>query len=135
MIEPERQHEPARGRILGGAPGLRPVRIGPQVLVDVTAVIVDHVIGRLDLEKRGLWQRLRSSIGDAGVRDFRRRQRANANARNLKRGDSRTGFAVAGAAFGFGNVLEAAQFLARVTAPHAVAREGGALRQAAAPLS
>jgi hypothetical protein len=92
-------------------------------------------IGRLDLEKRGLWQRLRSSIGDTGVRDFRRRLRANTNARNLRRGNSRTGFAVGGAAFGFGNVLEAAQFLARVTAPPAVAREGRALRQVAAPLS
>jgi hypothetical protein len=62
----------------------------------------------------GLWQRLRSSIANAGARSLQRRIRANRNVRNLRRGDSRSGFSVPGTAFGFHNVLESAEFLTRV---------------------
>jgi hypothetical protein len=90
----------------------------------------------LDVSERtdgGWWQRLRSSIGNAGGRELRRRIHANRQARNLRLGNARAGFNVPGAAFGFNNVLEAAEFLARVTAAPAAHRER-ALRHVATSL-
>jgi glycosyltransferase involved in cell wall biosynthesis len=71
-------------------------------------------VGPIGGNEKGLWQRLRSSIGNAGARNLQRRIRANRNTRNVRRGDVRAGFSVPGAAFGFNNVLESAEFLARV---------------------
>jgi glycosyltransferase involved in cell wall biosynthesis len=68
----------------------------------------------LEPTERGLWQRLRSSIGNAGGRKLRKRIRANRQVRNLRFGNARSGFNVPGSAFGFNNVLESAEFLARV---------------------
>jgi glycosyltransferase involved in cell wall biosynthesis len=84
-------------------------------------------IGALGRSGRGWWQRLRSSIGNAGARNLQRRIRANRTARNLRRGGARSGFSVPGAAFGFGNVLESAGFLARITSPPAPDRESKVL--------
>ena len=91
-------------------------------------------VGPLPRSTRGMWQRLRSSIGDAGARDLRRRLQGNRKARNLRRGNARSGFSASGAAFGFANVLESARFLARVTSPPTARREPGVLRQVASPL-
>jgi hypothetical protein len=69
-------------------------------------------MGPLKRQARGRWQRLRSLIGDAGARSLLRRIRASRNVRNLRHGDPRAGFSVPGAACGFHNVLESADFLA-----------------------
>jgi hypothetical protein len=69
-------------------------------------------MGPLKRQARGRWQRWRSLIGDAGARSLLRRIRASRNVRNLRHGDPRAGFSVPGAACGFHNVLESADFLA-----------------------
>lgn len=92
-------------------------------------------MGPLGRSERGLWQRLRSSIGNAGVRGLQRRLREIRNVRNLRRGDARSGFRVSGAAFGFHNVLESAEFLARVASSPALSnRENRVLRHVGPPL-
>ena len=48
VVEAEREHHAERCGVLGGAAGLLPVRVRPQVLVDVAAVEVDEVIAPLD---------------------------------------------------------------------------------------
>ena len=65
----------------------------------------------VEAPRPGLWQRLRSAVGDAGARDLLQRLRARRSVRNLRRGDPRAGFSVPGAACGFQNVLESADFL------------------------
>jgi len=72
-------------------------------------------VGPLRQTRRGMWQALRSSIGNAGARTLLHRVRTKRNVWKLRRGDARLGFNVPGAAFGFYNVLESAEFLARVS--------------------
>ena len=90
--------------------------------------------GTLGRTERGLWQRLRSSIGNAGARKLRQRIRANRQVRNLRLGNARSGFNVPGAAFGFNNVLESAEFLARVASLPSPNRESRVLRHVATSL-
>jgi glycosyltransferase involved in cell wall biosynthesis len=92
-------------------------------------------IDALERNERGWWQRLRSSIGNAGARKLRGRIRANRKIRNLRRGDARSGFSVPGAAFGFGNVLESAGFLARVTPPPPPPNGESKVRHSVTPLA
>jgi hypothetical protein len=87
----------------------------------------------LERTERGFWQRLRSSIGNAGARELRRHIRAKRQVRNLRLGNVRAGFNVPGAAAGFNNVLEAADFLARVASAPAPPRDR-ALRHVATSL-
>src|SRR5262249_21595152 len=61
-----------------------------------------------------LWQQLRSTIANAGARSLRRRVHATRNAWKVMHGSARSGFNVAGASFGFNNVFEASEFLARI---------------------
>ena len=57
--------------------------------------------------------RVRSAIGNLGVRNLRRRIRASELARRLERGPVQSGFYASGDDFGFFNVLGCAEFLTR----------------------
>jgi glycosyltransferase involved in cell wall biosynthesis len=69
----------------------------------------------LEPTRSGPWLRLRSLLADAGARELRRWIRDTRNARKVRSGNVRSGFSVGGTAFGFHNVLESSDFLARVT--------------------
>src|SRR5262249_3820465 len=72
-------------------------------------------VGTVRRTQRGGWQPLRSLIGNAGARNLRQQIRTKMTAWKLSRGHAGRGFNVPGAAFGFYNVLESAEFLARVS--------------------
>ncbi len=63
------------------------------------------------------WRWIRSRIADLGLRTLRRRVRAYATMRRLKRGEVGSGFGVSGADFGFSTIGECAEFLERIVAP------------------
>jgi glycosyltransferase involved in cell wall biosynthesis len=73
-------------------------------------------VGPIGPGQRGPWRRLRSAIGDAGARRLFQQLKARRNARKFRRSDARGGFRVRGEMFGFHNVLESAEFLARAVA-------------------
>jgi glycosyltransferase involved in cell wall biosynthesis len=71
-------------------------------------------VGPLPRSERPWWHGVRSAIGRLGAGDLRRRLRSGRNVRRLRAGDPRSGFSVPGMRCGFSNVLESADFLARV---------------------
>ena len=62
-------------------------------------------------DMKPLWQRVRKSIGDVGLRDLRDRK---ANRVKVQGGDIRSGFKISGDDFGFSNIVEAADALERL---------------------
>ena len=64
-------------------------------------------------DRKPLWQRVRKSIGDVGLRDVRDRK---ANRVKVQGGDIRSGFKISGDDFGFSNIVEAADALERLIA-------------------
>ena len=67
----------------------------------------------ISVETKRLARRLRSTIGNLGVRAVRRRLRASQLARRLSRGPVQSGFYAYGEDFGFFDVLGCAEFLTR----------------------